>query len=245
LLAHLGHYNQSMKLDALNSLKEMLLANSELVKLEFINLLENVCPLFTDREYKVREAAMHLFKTLILLPHFRSSKNILKPFYPLINVHLSCAMTHIMDNIQHSSLKLLDILIEHLPDLVRSHAYTIFENFIEQISKANLKGDKRTLKNDPYKLTSTQTWRHNVLNRLHRMLLIISSLSPNQTLTQTSTETAAHHDLQNTHLETSQKTSTKTISIDFNNENFHKCLIEVNTSHEMEMRNSFKLWFLI
>lgn len=232
-----------MKLDALNSLKEMLLANSELVKSEFINLLENVCPLFTDREYKVREAAMHLFKTLILLPHFRSSKNILKPFYPLINVHLSCAMTHIMDNIQYSSLKLLDILIEHLPDLVRSHAYTIFENFIEQISKANLKGDKRTLKNDPYKLTSTQTWRHNVLNRLHRMLLIISSLSPNQTLTQTTT--VGHHDLQ--HTETNQKASPglKTISIDFNNENFHKCLIEVNTNQEMETRNSFKLWFLI
>ncbi len=211
-----------------------------------MNLLENVCPLFTDREYKVREAAMHLFKTLILLPDFRSSKNILKPFFPLINVHLSCAMTHIMDNIQYSSLKLLDILIEHLPDLVRSHAYTIFENFIEQISKANLKGDKRTLKNDPYKLTSTQTWRHNVLNRLHRMLLIISSLSPNQTLTQT-VQFGGHQDVQNTNTETSQKASSalKSISVQFNNDNVHKCSIELNTNLEIDTRSSFKLWLLI
>ena len=46
--------------------------------------------------------------------------------------------------------------------------------YIDQISKNNLKGDKRTLKNDPYKLTSTQEWRQKVLNRLYRMLLILS-----------------------------------------------------------------------
>ncbi len=164
-----------MKLDAVNSLKQMIIQNDDLIRFEFGNLFENLCPLFYDRDYKVREAVMLLFKTLIQLPYFSQNQSVLKPFYYLINVHLSCAMTNVIDTVQDSSLKILDILIENLPEFVQTHAYNIFENFIDQISKNNLKGDKRTLKNDPYKLTSTQEWRHKVLNRLHRMLLIVSS----------------------------------------------------------------------
>ncbi len=156
----------------------MILTNSDLIRLELSNLLENLCPMFSDRDYKVREASMQLFKTVILLPNINYKKqNVLEPFFNLINVHLSFTMTHIVESIQYSSLKLLDILIEHLPELIRVHSYNIFENFIDQISKATLKGDKRTLKNDPYKMTSTQAWRHNVLSRLYKMLTIVSSTS--------------------------------------------------------------------
>ena len=129
-MAHLGHYNQSMKLDAVNSLKEMIIQNSDLIKVEFSNLLENLCPLFYDRDYKVREAVMLLFKTLIQLPYFNKNSSVLKPFYYLINVHLSCAMTNIIDSVQDSSLKVLDVLIENLPEFLQTHAYNIFENFI-------------------------------------------------------------------------------------------------------------------
>jgi hypothetical protein len=82
-------------------------------------------------------------------------------------------MTHVIETVQHSSLKLLDIIIEHMPELIREHAAAIFDNFIEQISKHSLRGDRRVLKNDPYKLTSTQTWRYDVLHRLHVMLLVV------------------------------------------------------------------------
>ena len=170
-------------MDALTSLKEMILNNPDLLKLELGHFLECVCPLFSDREYNIRETTMQLFKTLIDLP-LLANRSILKPFYTLINVHLSLAMTHIVDNVQYSSLKLLDLLIANLPDLVRIHAYSIFQNFIDQISKAPLKGDRRVLKNDPFKLTSTQTWRQNVLNRLYKMLLIVSfdaSVETNET----------------------------------------------------------------
>ena len=63
--------------------------------------------------------------------------NLLKPFYKLINAHLSCAMTHIDENIQYNSLILLDVFIQYLPNLICLHSYNIFENFIEQISKIN------------------------------------------------------------------------------------------------------------
>ena len=154
----------------------MIIGNPDLIRLELSYLLENLCPVFSDREYKVREAAMQLFKTMILLPGLNQKKhNVLEPFYSLINVHLTFSMTHIVESIQQSSLKFLDILIEHMPELIRVHSYDIFENFINQISKAAVKGDKRTLKNEPYKMTSTQAWRSNVLIRLYKMLKIVLS----------------------------------------------------------------------
>lgn len=174
MFAHLGHYNQNFKLEALNSLRDEIASNEDTLKYEFNSLLENVCPLFTDKDYKVRESGMDFFKTLILNSYI-SRNDSLRPFYHLISVHLSCAMTHIVENIQYSSLKLLDILIEHKPDFIRVYAAKILENFIDQISKANLKGNKRILKNDPYKLTSTHNWRKNVLSRLNKILSIVAN----------------------------------------------------------------------
>jgi len=240
LLAHLGHYNPSIKLDAINSLKEMIVANSDLIQLEFNNLLESVCPLFTDRDYKIRDPAMNLFKTLILLPYF-SNKSVLIPFYNFINVHLSCAMTHSVESVQHTSLKLLDILIENMPDLVRTNAYSIFDNFISQISNTNLKGDKRQLKNDPYKLTSTQTWRHNVLSRLYRMLVIVST-SPAEKQKysvgplQQQDENAQMDFLNNKSLEAT-KLSTTLIEFD----SHRQCLITVNSNLNVN-KPSIRIW---
>ena len=169
----MNHYNVSIKIDALNSLKEITISDSDFVILEVGNLLESICPLFVDRDYKVREASMLLFKTVIKLPGIKNKKHILIPFYELINVHLSCAMTHLLEKIQYSSLRLLDLLIENIPDLIIENPLNIFENFIDQISKVSIKGKRRVLKNDPCKLTSTQSWRYNVLERLNSMLVVV------------------------------------------------------------------------
>lgn len=230
LLAHLGHYNQSIKLDAVNSIKEIVTSNSSYIKTEISNLLENLCPLFTDRDYNVREATTQLFKTVILVPDL-NNKTLLKPFYELINVHLSCAMTHIVDNVQYSSLKILDILIEHMPDLIRTYAYSIFENFIDQISKLSTsKGDKRTLKNDPYKLTSTQSWRHNVLNRLYKMLIIVSKGENDQ-----SSETDEHNDFSN-----KNTNEEKQILLDIDN---GRGQIKITRSdNKPDIQSSYKIW---
>jgi pre-rRNA-processing protein IPI1 len=204
----------------------MILKNDDLIKLEFNNLLENVCPLFTDRCYKTREAAIQLLKTLISLPYF-NNKSVLQPFYGLINVHLSCAMTHIVEEVQHSSLKLLDILIESLPDLVKTHAYNIFENFIDQISKANLKGE-RTLKNDPFKFTSTQAWRHNVLNHLYKMLLIVAENKNGKRI-----------DSEFIELNGDESSKISTFFIEFDES--RKCLINIDTNR-VDNRTTLKIW---
>ena len=219
----------------------MILSNDDLIQLEFNNLLENVCPLFTDRDYKVREASMQLFKTLINLPYF-STRSVLHPFYNLINVHLSCAMTHNVESVQYSSLKLLDILIENMSDLVRNHAYSIFDNFIAQISNTTLKGDKRQLKNDPYKLTSTQAWRHNVLSRLYKMLYIVSATFKNEknaNLNSQVTNENDQFDFFNKRPLEASKLSTLNIEFD----SVRQCLITMNTN-QVVSRTSLKIWYL-
>ena len=220
----------------------MITSNNDLIQLEFANLLEHVCPLFTDRDYKIREASMHLFKTLILLPYF-SNKSLLHPFYNLISVHLSCAMTHSVENVQHTSLKLLDILIENLPELVRNYAYGIFDNFIAQISNTNLKGDKRQLKNDPYKLTSTQTWRHNVLNRLYKMLFIVSASFRNNKKAASLTNERANDENSQFDFFNSKSTgeASRTTLIEF--DRARHCLITIN-SNQMDNIPSLRIWYL-
>lgn len=171
----MGHSNQNIRMDALGKLKDEIGKNGgEILKNELSHIIENVCPLFSDKEYKVREASSEIFRSLVLHP-LVAQNNSLEPFYHLISVHLCCAMTHIVEKIQYSSLKLLDILVEHKPDFVRKYAMSIFDNFVEQISKSDLKGTRRILRNDPFKFTSTHSWRKNVLSRLSRMLNIVAA----------------------------------------------------------------------
>jgi pre-rRNA-processing protein IPI1 len=158
-------------MDAISSIKEIFNSNFEFVSGEIGILLENACPLFINRDYKIREASIVLFKTILTTPKIKD-KTIFIPFYELIDVHLSCAMTHLVEKIKYSSLKLLDILIEHLPDFLIAKPYKIFENFLDQISVESALSKKRTLKNDPCKFTSTQNWRYNVLKRMHTMMNI-------------------------------------------------------------------------
>lgn len=171
----MGHSNNNIRLDALGKLKDEMHKNGgDCLRYELSHIVENVCPLFSDKEYKIRETSGDLLRSLILHP-FVAQCNALEPFYHLISVHLCCAMTHIVEKIQYSSLKLLDILVEHKPDFVRTYALALFDNFVEQISKSDLKGTRRILKNDPFKFTSTHTWRKNVLSRLSRMLNIVTA----------------------------------------------------------------------
>lgn len=169
----------------------MLQKNSDLfLNYELNHILESVCPLFIDREYKIRKQINEFIKLLLNILLKNEKLILLKPFYKLINAHLSCAMTHIDENIQYNSLIILDIFIQYLPNMIYLHSYNIFENFIEQISKVTSGSGgvnstttttttcRRVLKNDPYKLTSTQSWRSNVLARLYKILVIVARNTP-------------------------------------------------------------------
>jgi hypothetical protein len=166
-------------MDAITSIKVICYNDFEFVSRNVGNLLENLCPLFINRDYKIREAASLLFKTILTIPNIKD-KNIFKPFYELIDIHLNCAMTHFIEKIKYSSLKLLDILIENLPDFLILKPYKIFDNFLDQISIESPSSKKLSLRNDPCRFTSTQNWRYNVLKRIYTMMNIIFQKTDDQ-----------------------------------------------------------------
>lgn len=176
LFTNLNHHNVNTRLDAITSIRDMCQENKELVGVELSTLLEHVCLLFNDREHKIRKVAIQLLSFIL---HLDLDRALFKPYFNLLNAHLSCSMTHIDENIQNSSLQILDLLIQYLPSLILNHYSQIFESFIEQISKLSTTKSngktKRVLKNDPYKLTSTQAWRSNVLTRIYKLISLLTN----------------------------------------------------------------------
>ena len=56
------------------------------------------------------------------------------PFSSLIIAHLSCAMTHIYDDIQHDSLAILELCLCYFPNLMVTSSSQLIHNFVGMIS---------------------------------------------------------------------------------------------------------------
>lgn len=64
-----------------------------------------------------------------MVPHERMA-----PFSSLIIAHLSCAMTHIYDDIQHDSLAFLELCLRYFPNLMVTSSSQLIHNFVGMIS---------------------------------------------------------------------------------------------------------------
>ena len=109
------------------------------------------------------------------------------PFSPLIIAHLSCAMTHIYDDIQHDSLGFLELCLQCFPSLMVTSSSQLINNFIGIISHQDtlrpqrfngLQGLPRSILtvNPKGKLSSLRS-RLKVLQQLHAFLKAMESLS--------------------------------------------------------------------
>lgn len=161
------HYSASVRLDAVNGLKELISSNPELVSPNLSDILERAAELLIDKDTPVRQAAVRFFK--LFLPGVTDKQ--ISPFFPLLCAHLCCAMTHIYDEIQEDSLSVLDLLLETFPKLMITKSSQVLPNFIEQISRRQGQGKaKRSLTTNPNSSTSSVKWRISVLNRLYKFL---------------------------------------------------------------------------
>ncbi|KAL4222115.1 Testis-expressed sequence 10 protein [Mactra antiquata] len=167
LFTQCRHYSSSVRLEAVNGLKELLTSYSDLISVNLSDILDRCSELLIDRESSVRLAVIRLFK--YLLPMVTEKE--ISPFFPLLCAHLSCAMTHIQDSIQEDSLNVLDLMLETFPKLMLTKSNQVLPNFMEQISRRQGQGKaKRTLSTNPDSSTSTVKWRTSVFNRLHKFL---------------------------------------------------------------------------
>ncbi|XP_069769689.1 testis-expressed protein 10 homolog isoform X2 [Narcine bancroftii] len=174
LLTQLHHYSPGIKQSALNGLKDLVSQHPSVIGSHLSNILRELTATFTDKDPTVRSAAIQLL-------HFLAPKvsiDQMAPFFPLVSAHLSSAMTHILEGIQEDALKLLDILLEHYPELLTDCCNILLKNFLELISHQRLSKELKTgekmpswmLSVNPNRRITSQLWRLKVLNRLRKFL---------------------------------------------------------------------------
>uniref|UniRef100_UPI00398F5095 testis-expressed protein 10 homolog isoform X1 n=1 Tax=Pristiophorus japonicus TaxID=55135 RepID=UPI00398F5095 len=177
LLTQLHHYSSGIKQSALIGLKDLVSQHPSVITSHLSSILSDVAAVFTDKDATVRTAAVQLLH--FLAP--RISGDQMAPFYPLVSAHLSSAMTHIVEGIQEDALKILDILLEHYPELLTDHSSILLKNFLELISHQRLSKEMKTggkmsswmLSVNPNRRITSQQWRLNVLSRLRKFLQAI------------------------------------------------------------------------
>lgn len=175
----------SIKLEGLEGLNEIAKLYPELCQQNLSQLISTLFPLTSHIESRVRTASRSLIQSVLN----KVPSQHLTPLNSVINAHVCCGLSHIDTNIQLDSLKLLDVIIESSPDLVIECHQKLLPNCLDQVSlkvnKNNISSgnnapsnsNNRTLnKNVSGKITALQ-WRTNVLQRVYKILSLISSKS--------------------------------------------------------------------
>lgn len=145
-------------------------------------VVEGTCVAFTDQEPIVRRSLHSLLKHL-----FGSvSSDQLQPFIPLYVAHLSCAFTHITDEIQMDAMKAFQLLLEHHPRLLVVHAPKLLSHLVQLLSRHRsfsgakassqaVPGSASLLASNPASKLSLQASRAEVFGQLCRFFKLLLS----------------------------------------------------------------------
>lgn len=167
-ISRLKHHSSNVRGDALRNLREAIIAK-RIDPTGYMNsLLQSISAISLDIDKETRRGSFKVLKCL--LTTLKTDEVV--PFFHIISSYLRCAMTHIQPAIQEDSLLMLDVLMEHVPQLVVTHSVKIIRNFLEMISRARKEGDhnSRTLTVRLGEKQTTIKWRTKVLERLRQIL---------------------------------------------------------------------------
>ena len=129
-----------MRKEALVGLKDLFQLHENLLEENLGIIIKRVAEKMTDSDPSVRQSLLLLFCFIFpLVPQERMA-----PFSPLVMAHLSCAMTHIYDDIQHDSLGFLELCLQYFPNLMVASSSQLIHNFIGMISYQDTSGTKKS-----------------------------------------------------------------------------------------------------
>eukprot|EP00088_Acartia_fossae_P037010 TRINITY_DN381_c0_g1_i1.p1 TRINITY_DN381_c0_g1~~TRINITY_DN381_c0_g1_i1.p1 ORF type:complete len:578 (-),score=77.18 TRINITY_DN381_c0_g1_i1:130-1833(-) len=170
LVNKLGHFSQSVKLDSLEGLKELLTGEfgGNLVADNLSLLITKIIPLCGDIEKKIRRTSLAILEAVLV----QVEPGKLEPLYPLITAHLSCCLTNIQPAIQRDALPIIDTLANTAPDFIAANFSRILPDCIRQIA-AEKTGDKAQSFGVSSQVTdkiSSLEWRTSVLSRVEKIL---------------------------------------------------------------------------
>jgi len=132
LLSKLGHFSQTVRLESLEGLKELLTGEfgGNLVKENLSLLISRIIPQCADVERKIRKNALIILQAILS----KVDNVILEPLYPLMTAHLSCCLTNIQPAIQRDALPLIDTLVNTAPAFIAANFGRILPDCVRQIS---------------------------------------------------------------------------------------------------------------
>lgn len=114
LLTQLKHYSPSTRRDALSGLRELLTAHPALLLPALPRLLTSTARLISDDDQSVRKALLSLLS--YILP--TAGPESLAPHAPSLLLFTASAQTHIFPAVALDAVRLLDLLLDILPEVV-------------------------------------------------------------------------------------------------------------------------------
>ncbi|KAK2461854.1 hypothetical protein APHAL10511_006317 [Amanita phalloides] len=114
LLLHLKHHNVTTRKDAILGLRELLESHWALLELHLASLLSGLVRLISDEDAGVRKTLVSFLSWL--LP--RISSEMFVPYSSLLLLYMTAAQTHIFPEIRIDAIRVLNILLECIPDIV-------------------------------------------------------------------------------------------------------------------------------
>ena len=148
ILSQLNHYNDNTRQDATESLKNFFVQHPSSLHQNLSVFIPKLLSKSVDVHFNVRKNFIlcleHVFKNV--------TDNEIQPFFPIIMAHLRCAMTHINDEIQADSLKLLDLCLGWFPSHFLENCEKVFQNLLDMVCQSQ----GSSLKNQTFAKRSVQ-----------------------------------------------------------------------------------------
>ncbi|TFY71908.1 hypothetical protein EVG20_g1081 [Dentipellis fragilis] len=177
LLSHLKHYNSGTRKDALLGLRELLEAHPAMIEQCLTTLLNSCIRLISDEDASVRKSLLSFFKWL--LPYI-PAENII-PHYSLLFLFTTSAQTHIFPEIRVDATRFLDILLDHIPEVVvgersrsiSGHSKRVLEGFLGILNAGTKFGEEAGMETASVQATSTAS----VMLSTASKLIVLKTLS--------------------------------------------------------------------
>ena len=222
-----------MRQDAIRELKEILSEHAvDVLNIQLNVLLKGIAALTLDKEKAIRRESLKALN-LVLSP---VSKDQLLPFSNILVSYLTCAMTHIDQNIMEDSLLFLDILIQHCSSFLASNSYKILPYFLDMISKLRSQAQPgRQLTTNLNSKNTSMKWRIKVLNSLQQFLFAIVQNKKNSRSISSIHSLNVHHIKdENGHFPVYSQTSLQPYLIDFTTSDSNKQTNKALESGELQ-----------
>ncbi|KAF4572843.1 hypothetical protein EYR36_007353 [Pleurotus pulmonarius] len=114
LVTHLKHYNPGIRRDALSSMRELLDAHWEILESSLPSLINACVRLIADEDASVRKSLLQFLSWL--LP--RIPQENLIPHASVLLLFTTSAQTHIFPEIRLDAIRIVDLLLENIPEIV-------------------------------------------------------------------------------------------------------------------------------